>query len=451
MTARPLIRLAVLVAAVCLAPALAAQERDATVPAAGVLRVQVMGENISLVGRFTEAGRESPFAPWQAPLTADLVPAVGALRDRVDAFLAETGDPADPQLLADLSLGTMAAEGRGDRREMPVTLELGLPAGLSVGVRGSVVRRETVVHGLRLAGGTVGQNPDPAGNAALLGQVDGAHEGLAGSALLPVAGSAAGEALQARVRAHTGEELTLPEAPADAALLASVLAGNGLSPGPLQPAGETYGPGDGEVFVRYRIPGSLAPGAIAPEGFAWRAAVGAAVILPTGRMGPEAMGHHIVPRDGRSGVRAEAAADLVLPHRLRLGSELRWTIFGEEDRAPDGFGLVPHSDDDGWRPGSLLELSLLPRFQILPAIGLSAGYRLTSRGGGGAVRDPFAGTRHDGVLAVTFRAAEAGVPVAQWPIDAGLAWRRTLTGSGGGWDIRGMDVWVRVHAPLWGR
>lgn len=388
-TAAPL--LALLAALAAPRPA-AAQPVDAWVLPRGLLELDARAS-------YTHFDRRLGFG--DPALGAELVPAYEAAADRVlaePAGLARAGLagvlgslPGGDPSLADALTGGRAALGLAvDVRVIPLALRYGLTRRITVFAELPLERRGTSPTGLYLAGANLGVNPSPDSNRAALEAIDPSFGGFGGGALLPVAGTPAALALQARLReTGEGDTLRLPAFPVrfanllgeDAPLTAEERAALGLGPDR-----RPFGFGDLQVGARIlllRGPGA-GPGADV-SGRGVRATLGVRGRLPTGRSGVTFL-TELPAEGGHAGLGADLAAELFPGRRWsvhagasldhRFAADVPTLAFAEARPFPADTALRTMRR----APGLELRAALAPRWRLTEEISFEAGYALLARG-----------------------------------------------------------------------
>jgi hypothetical protein len=473
-------------AALLVAFALAPQGAGAQGPDARVLprgMVEVRGVGIFRAYQDRLGGGRTPLGSrleaLLAPRADSLVgPDVAALRPRLASFFAATGGggPADP-----LTAGTVSALLAGDARDVPIGLAVGLTRRITLEAVVPVVRRGTAVRGIFLEGGNVGANPNAQLNAAILGRVDTAFAALGRSALLPVAGTAAAEALRDRVEARltkgAADSLALPtRGIALNELLADQGRASRLSAAEraalAQRGGRTpFQLGDVELGARVRLAGDapawgLPDDSAALRGF--RAVAGARVRLPTGPRNHALFLLQEPSRTGVFGVGGDAVAEWFLSSRWWVTADAEAHLFGAASVQRLAFTeALPFPDTTQRRTlrreqGLLFGAGVTPHYRLTRELSFAAQYRFESAGGvtysgeGAGVLGPIenvaAQTAHRiGVGAGYSTVGAFAAGRAPFPADVSLLYARTVAGSGGApADVR-LELQVRAYYPAFGR
>jgi hypothetical protein len=448
-----------------------AQQPATHVAPPGVMRFGVGGIGAFADARFgsavpADSAGGSGRTPLSVPVAAVLVDStyapLSSLQQTLNTFFAATDSVAGAPFRASaetLRLTASAVRARAEERVVPFELELGLLPRISVVARGSVVRDDLRAGRLAVSGGTVGVNPDRAYNIRLMTSLrDSLGAGavaVGGSALLPVAGSPAGEALQARVRAAAGDgrELRLPAGPAAEVALEGFAAADQFSVGPFSPDSMRWSAGDSEVGARVQL---LDVGA---RRTGVRAVAEGGARLATGQAPGAAYLVFPVPERGMSGAFARLAADLLLSPSVQLSAAAGWERLGGvtlERRVwstePGADGLPTFTLDTlRWEPGSRVTLAVAPTLRPVEEIGIFARYGYVQRQGeslGGVGLARSAQQWGAGVEFSTLRPYAAGrTPV---PFTASIAYRQTFAGSGGEPAARALELRGSLYLRLWG-
>jgi hypothetical protein len=468
---RATLLLAAGLAAAASAP-LAGQQPEAWVLPRGLLE-------LSAGGSYTHYDRQLGWGG--AGLGASLLPAYQAAADRalaVPAGEARSGvatllaslPGGEPELAGTLTTGRAALGLAADVRQVPVALRYGLTARLTLFASVAVERRETAVTGLYLAGANLGINPAPDSNRAALERIDPAFAGAGGGFLLPVAGSPAALAIQARLReASPGDTLRLPAFPLRMAdllaseALAAGLTGEERSALDLASDRRPYGLGDLRVGARLLLlPGP--PGWPYPRDGARgvRTSLGVHGRIPTGRSGTTFL-IEMPAGGGHAGAGVELLNDVFLSRRwsLHAGASLEHALPADVPTlafAPDR----PFPADSAVRtvrraPGLHLEALLSPRWRLTEEISLEGRYALVARArttytdsdGGEAPAPPVewftGGSAHAAGAAVRYSTLSAYArDGSAWPYEVSLGLTTTLAGAGGAPRATAIRVTGRV-------
>lgn len=516
---------------------------DAIVLPKGVLRVSVLGQLDAWNSTF---GSDATGAPLTSSRTlgspfssGDLGSAqVGGLGQLENRLRALTGLDA-----LQLSLGDVQVRTEARRYTVPLRMELGLGRRLQLsamvpyvqtrvematvanraGDRGNVglnpalsnataaQSNATVVDQLRLsadaldaalaacgAGGTSPACADPAAaratnDAALefassIAAIYGLPEGEA-AVLVPRVGSAAAEAIRARIAAIRaaygayGVALIGADAapvnaldPLTGEKFAEALGGLGI-PAPGNAA--QYGIGDIELGARVLVwdgfGGDIARAA-SPTGFTARASVDGLVRLGTGKPADAEKLLSVGTGDGQMDVEVGAVADLLFGRRFWASAAVRYGVqmAGEQTvRVPSfiGEGYVPDASIARVRrdPGDYMVAELTPRVSLGDFVSLSASYRFRHQGAdavklAGATADAaplpldilgrsFEGSEHRvglGLMVSTISAYAAGR--VNLPLDVSYLHSRTVAGSGMATPKLTRDeIMLRVYLSAFGR
>lgn len=445
--------LALLASILIVASPLAGQERDGTIARPGQLRIDLSGEYLRVDSRFGDG-----VDPWgvNGSLNRGRLTAVTEPANRFDDFLAATGGPAGQATGDSLTLGHLSLDGVVAVRYLPIRVGLGLLPRIEVGVSLPVVRTQRLVRRLDITGGNLGLNPDVAENSGALSGLGEAGVRMGGATLLPVAGSAAGELLQARALAATGQTLELPEAP----LTAESISSNFDLERASYDAGR-WDLGDLEIDARVQILSSFSgqyPVAT-EEGASYRL-VGFGGYRFAAPFTIETPNAATVPTGsviGYSGPHGGAVADLWVG---RL-----WATFGAKGfwLSRDEEKVVPPAEIE-LRPGSGLAMDaylgegidawFVPRVRITREI--SFGASLEGRFLGGAAdpgsADPGGRSHISGGLSLRFSSLPgmaAGEDMR--PVDATLGFKAPIRGTDGEQRIGNVYAQVTLLPTLWGR
>lgn len=450
--AGPLVLLATIL---CSPSSLPAQERDGTIALPGQLRIDLPGEYLRADSRFGDAGD-----PWRTngPLNRNRLTAVVGPADRFDAFLTATGGPAEAANGDSLSLGLLGLDGVVAVRHLPIRLGLGIVRGIEFGLSLPVVRTQRLVRRFDVAMGNLGLNPDAAGNTARLAGLGEAGEQMGGATLLPVAGSAAGELLQARALAATGETLELPSSPLDAG---DIVSNFDFDRAPYD-AG-TWELGDLEADIRMQLLSSFS-GQYPTEAqagsnfrlillggyrFAAPFTVQAQQSVPAAAPTSSTIGY--------SGPHAGVIADVWVDRFwTTIGARGTW-LSRDEDKVelPVDLELRPGSDLalDPYL-GEGIEAWLAPRVRITREISLGAMVEGRFVGGAADVegRDPGERKQLSAGLSLRFSSLP-GMAAGErtQPIDATVGFTKPISGTSGEQRVSRTYLQVTLLPRLWGR
>lgn len=423
--------------------------------------------------RFGTSGREALTAPLLQPLTpsafAPLQPLSAGLSDFFTATAAQPGAQPVAFDASMLSLGTPDLRLFESVVTTPLELSLGVLPRVEIGVSVPLLRGEQMLERFTLADGTVGANPDAAGNAAILGGIGAQWEELGRSGFLPTDSSALGKALQARVGALAGgAALDLPAEPGDTAVFqAQLLSAYGV-PG-VRSRVDRIRPGDARLLGRVMLLSNFGAAPVPPDsarGAHFRSTLLLGLRLPTG-VAPDTVELIPIGYDvGFSGYSAGVVNDLFLGRRFWLTAAVSYASFGASDLtrllAPPATPLSELGPPVEVRltPGSELRVRIAPRFRLLEEISLGAEYQMDRLGagrlqGGGAEGAEFelpgaTGQRVGGGLRYsTLPAVEEGR--GRVPIEMEIRYQRSIAGAGG-MPAAGYTVAeVRIMPRLWGR
>lgn len=427
-----------------------AQTFDARTLPAGMIRLGVAGLFTHTDAQLGEGGGRHPIRGLpQTALHSETFAPLAPLEEILNQHFETAPPPEAPEFRAtpaNLNAGVSRFEFAAERRNVPVTVELGLTGRLSISASVPVVydgRRAVRWH---LADGTLGLNPDTAHNRRVLEAVGGPSEALSTSPVLPTASSDVGTRLQESVRARTGETLRLPTAPLDAQGFRSTgWEGSAIPILPFRAEQDMWRPGDSRLEVRLQLfdSGPTHPFAVPEGGF--RAVASAGIRLPTGRA--SAVDDLLtIPRavEGVWGASAGGALDYFPGPRTSLSAGVRYEHFGGAGEAGEG---------DWWDSGSRLELAASPGFRLNDALAFTAQYALEREN---AVREgeETAGAMRSAHLwgvGATFstlphvQREESGVP-----FEVSLRFLETFAGGGAALDARRVELRGAVFHRLWG-
>jgi hypothetical protein len=443
-----------------------AQTPDAYVLAPGQLRLSGGGAYESYDSRFSASGSVPLGEALSQPLVAASFAPLAGLEGRLTDFWVASGASSPPDL-SSLTLGTPRVLLGESAARVPLGLALGVLPRVELGGRLWLVQNERLLQGLTLTGGTVGENPDPAGNAALLAPFGAEAEALGGFLLLPTAGSVAAEVLQARVSALTGGgTLSLPEAAADTALLQELLRSDyGVD---LRSGRGEWRPAAAEASAKVLLLSSFGTAPTPPDSSAaahYRIAATARLRLPVGD-GPDSV--EIAPREDRirrAGAGAALIGDL-FAGRFWATVRLAATRSGGTSTLRRLSPLeAPLASADvaevTVRPGDVVELTVAPRVRLASELSLGVDYSLAMVGetrvesaSVGAEPAPLtldAGTAQRLGLSLRYSMLPdwwaGGFRV---PAEVELRIARLLSGPEGWPEARSASVTVRLYPRLWG-
>jgi hypothetical protein len=389
--------LLVLTAAV-VPPQVQAQDAEAWVLPRGLLEVSAGGLFSSYDRRlgFGDPALGSEFLPPLQGITSRLTdPAQAAARSGLADLFATIPDP-DPvssPLPDSLRVGIAGLRVASDQRIVPFTFRYGLTDRLTLSLMVPMERRGTSVLGPYLAGGTLGINPNPTANAAVLARVDARFGALGGGLLLPVAGTPAAVELQARLRTRTpADTLALPTtAVSPAGLLEEDVAEQlteeeraGLG---LASSRRPYYLGDVQVGARFLLLRGPAgwPFPDSVTGRSLRTSVGARLRLPTGRSDARTFGE-IPPMNGHFGAGVDVLNDVFLSSRWYVNASASLDMLLPADVQRLAFSAArPFPADTALRtvrraPGPRLAVSITPRWRLTDEMSFNAEYALLAQG-----------------------------------------------------------------------
>jgi hypothetical protein len=460
--------------ATCVAFALAAtsvgaaeaQNPDAFVLPPGMFRLSLEGTHTSYESVYDAGGNGVPLV---AGLAGDLTPGrFAALRplatQLTDFFAATSGNAVD---LTDLSLGTLDAKAATTWTRGSARLAVGLFPRVEIGASIPLIRSDRTIQRLGLAGGSVGVNPSPTANQAILARIGWGPLGASG--LLPTADSPAGIELQSRVTALAGEPLSLPADTADAEVLQTLLTESYGLP-PLASRVDPYRVGDVEVYGRLLLISSFGrapfPSDAAPGGL--RVSLTGGARLPTGT-DVDSLPLLAPPPDTRlSSYYGGGAADLVLGPRLWVSGAARYNWNPSTDLtrrlAPADSPLSVTDSPQGvtLNRGNSLEIAVAPRLRLAESIWLAAEYAgmmvgdteyvLADGGDGAAVLNLAGGALHRVGLGIRYSSLAAyWAGRASLPADIALTYLRTLAGPQGAPAGGAVMVTASLLPQLWSR
>jgi hypothetical protein len=464
----------VALALVALPGAAAAQSQpsDGYVLLPGQLRLQVGAVYTGYDERFGASASEPLATPLRQPLTAATFAPLAPLSAGLADFLAATASQpgTGPITLDDatFTLGTPDIQRFESLVRTPIELSLGILPRLEIGVSVPILRGEQTLQRFTLADGTLGANPDPEANAALLARIDAQWEALGRSTFLPTEDSELGMELQARVSAATGgDSLELPTAPGDTTIFqAQLLEAFGV-PG-IRSRVDRYRLGDAQILARARLLSTFGDAPIPPasaRGLHLRSTLIAGLRLPTGSAS-DTVELLPFPYDiGYTGYSAGLVNDLFIGQRIWTTAGIRIVSLGSAEvmrlPAPPDSPLSEPGPPAAFRvtPGSQLDVRLAPRIRLLEAVSLGAEYlwertgttRLEAVGEGGTIEvEGGSGQRLGiGLLYSTLPAFAEGRSIV--PVEVELRYQRSLAGPPGVPDTGFAVFEARVLPRLWGR
>lgn len=434
-----------LVGTLALPGATSAQETGSPLVPGGRMRIDVGAEFVSWDTRFglrTESGgvieEEEPlgFDLTSDRVGTDLFPQLSGLEDLlVDAL----GDPSF-QLRMGLSRAFIAK----DQIRIPLRADVGVTDWLTVGAMVPFVKTRVDAlfdFGADPASANLGASPgldDPGIVSTFLGDLQAAivdfaqrtqeicaasgegstecrdarnlleegrefQSGVAwsyGLGVIPLGGSAAGEALTARLQ-QIGAGFAARGAsspPSSLPLASTVLDGEtfarlvqdpglGIAGDPLDEFTGLWEVGDVEVSAAVRLLSGVVPGeADGPARLRYQLAAGGLVRLPTGRADSAANFLDVGSGDGQTDVELRLFGQMTFRDRFGLTADARWGIQREGTVTRRASGpahvLVPSAwqSEVAWDPGDYVRLELTPRFHLTREFSVGARYAYWSKG-----------------------------------------------------------------------
>ncbi|HEV2147508.1 MAG TPA: hypothetical protein VGR37_08925 [Longimicrobiaceae bacterium] len=458
--------------ALLLGAAAAAAQEDARVLPRGYLALKVGGEFTQFDSRLGSGADGGPLgAPLAVPLPASLFPGtLPPVRDSLARFFTATSAAGEtfPLTEADVFPGVLDPDLAADLRRVPISLQAGVTSRLMLRATLPVVRRETELVSLRLAGGTIGANARGDTLAALFRRIDPSLATIGRLPYLPLAGSRAGQELQRRFRRATGDTTTLPlpTTGLSRTQLNALLGANRSLP--IAAAGENYRVGDVEMAAKLQLLGGT--GALSPRETGARLAVEAGVRLPTAMTTGADSLTELVGENGHAGATAAVFADVPLGARFWIGAQARYGLLRPRD--VERFTWNPAAPLDSLvalrpfrrEPGDRLEATVAPHFQVTDEIALLGRYGFARVGATvytGADPDPgtnvaglestAAGTLHTLGVGMTYSTMGAFVQGrTAIPLEIWLAYDGAVAGSGGVPDLGRVTLAGRIWVPAWG-
>lgn len=377
----------------------AAQEAEAWVLPRGLLELSgggIFSQYDSRLGYGDPALGAEFVGPLSAAADRATVPTALQLQAGLADVFAATEDP-DPTTaapsLAGLTAGSLALRLTGDERTAPLTVRYGLTDRLTLSLVVPIERRGTSAVGPYLAGGNLGINPNPGGNAQVLGAIDPRFSDLGAGLLLPVRGTPEAVELQSRLRAiDPADTLSLPDSPVTVAeLLANEFVQTLLSPEELTglslvSARRPYQLGDVQVGARFLLRRGPAgwPFPDSVTGRSLRTSVGARLRLPTGRSGTRFFSE-IPPGGGHLGVGVDVLNDIFLSSRWYVNASASVDVLFPADVQRQAFSTTRLFPPDTAvrtvrrEPGPRLAFSLTPRWRLTDEISFSGEYSLLAQ------------------------------------------------------------------------
>ncbi|HEX7240214.1 MAG TPA: hypothetical protein VF263_08110, partial [Longimicrobiaceae bacterium] len=436
-----------------------AQGEDARVLPRGYVAFTAGGEYTIFDSRTGGAQGGSLGAPFAAAFPPSSFAALGAARDSLARFFARTNRPGESFALGaeDVLPGTLDVGLSAQRSRAPLSLQAGIASRLNLRVTVPIEQSQTELTGARIRGGSIGFNPTATRDtlSKLLARIDTSLARLARQEYLPLAGSRAGQEIQARYARATGRADTLP------------LPTRGLSPaelnGLLRGAGrDTLGfrrttlrdwrLGDVEVAAKLQLAGAPT-GELSPGLTGTRVAVEAGVLLPTAQEVGRDTTLGVVREAGHAGATGAVFADFAMGRRVWVGTYVRYTHLLARDverytwDPARPFAPVDDVVTVQREPGARLEAVLSPRFQVTDQLALSALYAFGRAGEttyGGEIEE---GAALAGLESTDARSAQSlGLGMsystlgafaagrASIPLEVALDYGTVLAGSGGAED-----------------
>jgi len=375
----------------------AAQEVEAWVLPRGLLEVSGTGLFMDYDGRLgfgDPAFGSELVAPLRQAFERSTAGPLTGLRTGLDEFFAATEDPEADPLPDSLTPGVLGLQLTGDVRLAPITIRYGLFDRLTLSLTLPIERRGTSAVGPYLLGSTLGINPDPTGNAALLSTIGTGFGDLGGGLFLPVAGTPEAVELQSRLSAiDPVDTLTLPTAPATLAQLlgnevvAAQLTEEELAALGVVSARRPYELGDiqlGARFLLLRGPAGW-PFPDSVTGPSFRASVGARLRLPTGG-GATRFLTEIPAGNGHLGAGVDVMNDVFLSSRWYVSAAASLDVLFPADVQRLAFSAArPFPADSAVRtvrrePGPRLAVTIAPRWRLTDEISFSGEYALLAQG-----------------------------------------------------------------------
>lgn len=453
-------------------------QEDARVLPRGYLALRVGGEFTqfdSRLGSGSEGGALG--APFATPFPASLFPSLNPARDSLAGFFRASARPGDSFALTpqDYFLGNLSAGLAADARRVPVAVEAGVARRLMLRLTVPVVRQETELVSLRLAGAALGANLSPDSLAARLEEIDSSLVRFGRIPFVPVAGSRAGQEMQRRYTLATGDAtpLPLPTVGLGATRLNELLRANQLGLGalPIASAPENYRLGDVELAAKLQLLGETG-GALSPRQTGTRLALEAGVRLPTGTGADVDSLTEIVSDEGHAGANAALFADVPVGRRLWVAAQVRYGLLLARD-----VERITWNPQEPWdslgaartlsrEPGARLGVALAPTYQLTDQLALAARYAFarlgeTTYGGDpdpGSAPAVFAGL--ESTAAQTMQTLGVGLGYSTLgafverrtdiPLEIWLSYDTALAGSGGAPDVGVVRLTGRIWVPAWG-
>jgi hypothetical protein len=450
----------------------AAQSTDAFVLPWGMFRLSVQGTQESFDSRFDASGNRVPITQGVAgDLTPDRFASLRPLSTNLTDFFeatdggpGATADPVDPETI---SLGTLDVRAAALQTHALARLTIGLLPRVEIGASVPIQRGERTVQRLALAGGSVGINPNPSTNGALLASIGWGP--LGASDLLPVADSPEGIELLSRVTALAGEGLILPTDTANSDNLQALLMQE-YNLAPLVSRRDLWRVGDAELFARVLLISTFgqAPLPVAPTGPNMRLTISGGLRLPTGTEPDSFPLLAPLPAERLAEYHAGATGDFFFGSRawVSAAARLTWSSSSEITRrvAPAD---APLSLTDGptrvtITPGNRLEFAFAPRYQLVESISIGVEYTGamvgdTEYSGGGEGMDATilnlaGGGLHRLGMGIRYSTLPAYFARrAAMPAEVSLTYQRTIAGPEGAPAAGALAITASLLPQLWGR
>lgn len=427
-------------------PAAVAAQEDAFPIPRGTIRLEAAGGYAEWDATRGDGGGLAPLGqPFSVPLTADNFAPLAATQAELNRFFGATGSGAGDATPSSFTLGELNVQAAAERTELPLRVEIGLTGRIALRTGVRIGRERVGLPGVLLSGGTLGVNPDPAGNAARLAAIDSSFAALGGASFLPLAGSALGAALQERVAARGGR-LVLPDS-----TLGPVAAAALLAPAPER----RWRVETAEAGLRLQLLGAGDTTA-SPRGI--RAAVTADASVP---LAGNVARSPLLPglREGSTAeLRTAVLADIGASRRLWATVAARFALRaeGETERFGAGAGFASDTLAAAVRvnPGDGWSAEASPRFQLTEEISFAGSYAYEHRGADAFADGAGLGERN--AQTVGFAARYSTLPAwlrgeSRVPFEAELRVRSVVAGSGGVPDATVLELRGSLFRRLWGR
>ncbi|MBA4156774.1 MAG: hypothetical protein H0X65_04770 [Gemmatimonadetes bacterium] len=455
---------------------LSAQVNGARIAPRGTAQISVGATFATHDSRFgsveqPESGERQPLGtPFNASLTSETFVPLQPLQAELNRVLMlPDGEAATIANPGNLFLSAATLHTAADHRSVPIGIEIGVLPRVSLGVRLPLTQQWLSIQGMGVGEGTVGVNPDPTHNSAVLRGVDTTFAAFGGGHLLPTRDSELGRALQARVRnAGVGGELRLPEQAIAAVGITGFAAADEIGTGRHTPGRPAWGLGDLELSARLQLLDSR-PVAEGP-GAGYRVALELGLRLPTGA--PAGADYLVLPLpdEGLFGLVVGLQGDVALSPRFGASLATRWESLGsvevERRRWLPVADSPPAFVDDTirWDAGARGSLLLAPWIRLVDEITVFSRYAYSLRAGesyGTVSAVPAEGQQM--VLRGARSAQEAGLGIeystlpaffagrAGLPMEVSLLVQQSFAGSGGAPAVRAIQMQARIYIPLWGR